>query len=117
MPWGDEAAELLDELLIERLSPEVTERIRAAKHEREEQRAEQARLEAERAQAVADLAEQAPTMTVDERDAEITRLQREYGFGVIDAEARAEIAAHPEPGADVEVDEGAGVDAEVEAAA
>ena len=107
VPWADEAAELLDDLLIERLSPEVTERIRAAKHEREERRAEEARREAEREQAVAELVEQAPTMTVEERRAEIARPQREYDFGVVDAETRAAIIAHPEPGGDVETEEGA----------
>jgi len=107
VPWADEAAELLDDLLIERLSPEVTERIRAAKHAREERRAEEARREAEREQAVAELVEQAPTMTVEERRAEIARLQREYDFGVVDAETRAAIIAHPEPGGDAKTEEAA----------
>ena len=101
VPWGEEAGELLDELLIERLPHEVTEPIRAAKHEREQQRAEQQRIEAERAHAVSELIEQAPTMTLEERRAEIRRLQREYDYGVLDAAARAEIEAHPEPGAQV----------------
>jgi ParB/RepB/Spo0J family partition protein len=105
VPWGEEAAELLDELLIERLSPEVTERIRAAKHERDQRRAEEHRHEAERAHAVAELVEQAPTMTIEERRAEISRLQHEYDFGVIDAENRAAMLADPEPGAEVGADD------------
>lgn len=101
MPWGEEAGELLDELLIERLPHEVTEPIRAAKHEREQRRAEQQRIEAERAHALAELIGQAPTMTLEERRAEIRRLQREYDYGVVDAETRAQVEAHPEPGARV----------------
>ncbi len=42
VPWSAQAGELLDELLIERLSPEATAPIREAKHKRETARAEAA---------------------------------------------------------------------------
>jgi ParB/RepB/Spo0J family partition protein len=99
LPWGEEAGELLDEILIEQLPEPVAEPIRVARDERAAQRAETARRERERDAVVGEFVERAPTMTCDERHAEIQRLRREYGFSALPHEVGARLMELPEPGA------------------
>jgi ParB/RepB/Spo0J family partition protein len=98
LPWGEEASELLDEILIEKLPQAIAEPIRIARDERAAQRAEEQRRERERDAVVADFVERAPTMTCDERRAEIQRLRREYGFSALPHEVGARLMAMPDPG-------------------
>src|SRR5439155_14334206 len=83
VPWRDEAAELLDELLVERLPHDAAEPIRRAKQEREAQRAADEKRDREKASVVAEFVERAPRMARDERQAEIQRLRREYGYSAV----------------------------------
>ncbi len=97
MPWRDEVEDLLDEIMIEKLPPEVADPIRAAKERREAHRAEEERRERERDTVVAAFIEQAPNLTCDERHAEIQRLRREYGFRALPPEQGRKLVELPEP--------------------
>lgn len=67
LPWGSEAAELLDELLIEKLPAATAEPIRVARGARTTRREDHERHQRERHIVVAAFVEQASTMTRDER--------------------------------------------------
>jgi ParB/RepB/Spo0J family partition protein len=97
MPWQGEVEDLLDEILVEKLPPEVADPIRAAKERRETQRAEEERRQRERAGVVAQFIEQVPSLTCDERQAEIQRLRHEYGFSAMPPEQSRKIMELPEP--------------------
>jgi hypothetical protein len=100
IPWRGEAEDLLDDILIEKLPPEVSAPIREAKERREAVRAEKERREREREGVVAEFIERAPTMTCDERQAEIQRLRREFGFRALPPEQSRKLMELPEPGQD-----------------
>jgi ParB/RepB/Spo0J family partition protein len=100
MPWAGEVGDLLDDILIEKLPPEVSDPIREAKERREAVRAEEERRERERDGVVAEFIERAPTMTCDERQAEIQRLRSEYGFRAMPPEQSRKLMELPEPGQD-----------------
>lgn len=118
MPWRNEAEDLLDDILIEKLAPELSAPIREAKEHREAQRAEEERRERERDSVVAEFIERAPTLTCDERHAEIARLRREYGFRAMPPEQSHKLMELPEPGqnADAAEPEAPDADAPVELA-
>ena len=97
VPWQGEVEDLLDQILIEKLPPEVADPIRAAKERREALRAEEERRERERDGVVAQFIEQAPSLTCDERQAEIQRLRHEYGFSAMPPEQSRKIMELPEP--------------------
>jgi len=96
VPWRAEAEDLLDEILIEKLPPEVADPIREAKERRAAQRAEEERRERERATVVAAFIEKAPSLTCDERHSEIQRLRREYGFSALPREQGRKLMELPE---------------------
>ncbi|HEX8086551.1 MAG TPA: hypothetical protein VF529_19850 [Solirubrobacteraceae bacterium] len=48
---------------------------------------------------VAEFVERAPSMTCDERQTEIQRLRREYGFSALPHEVGPQLMELPEPGA------------------
>lgn len=98
MPWRSEAEDLLDDILIEKLPPEVSAPIREDKERREAVRAEEERRERERDGVVVEFIERAPTMTCDERQAEIQRLRSEYGFRAMPPEQSRKLMELPEPG-------------------
>lgn len=98
MPWRGEAEDLLDDILIEKLPPEVSVPIREAKEQREAVRAEEERRDREREGVVAEFIERAPTMTCDERQAGIQRLRSEYGFRAMPPEQSHKLMELPEPG-------------------
>ncbi len=98
LPWAEEVADVLDEIVIEKLPEPAAEPIRVARDERAAQRAEEERRERERDAVVAEFVERAPTMTCDERQAEIQRLRREYGFSALPHEVGARLMELPEPG-------------------
>ncbi len=97
VPWQGEAEDLLDEILIEKLPPEVVDPIREAKEHREALRAEEERRERERDGVVARFIEQAASLACDERQAEIQRLRREYGFSAMPPEQSRKLMELPEP--------------------
>jgi ParB/RepB/Spo0J family partition protein len=97
VPWQGEAEDLLDEILIEKLPPEVADPIREAKEHREALRAEDDRRERERDGVVKEFLEQAPSLTCDERQAEIQRLRHEYGFSAMPPEQSRKLMELPEP--------------------
>ena len=97
VPWQGEVEDLLDEILIEKLPPEVADPIREAKEHREAVRAEEERRERERDSVVAQFVEQAPSLTCDERQAEIQRLRHEYGFSAMPPEQSRKLMELPEP--------------------
>jgi ParB/RepB/Spo0J family partition protein len=97
MPWQGEAEDLLDEILVEKLPPEVADPIREAKERREAHRAEEERRERERDGVVAQFIEQAPSLSCDERQAEIQRLRHEYGFTAMPPEQSRKLMELPEP--------------------
>jgi len=97
VPWRGEAEELLDEILIERLPEEITAPIARAKAKREAERAEEQRRERERDKDVRAFVKRAPQLTCDERQGEIQRLRREYGFSALDAVKGRELMELPEP--------------------
>lgn len=97
VPWRGEAEELLDEILIERLPEEITAPITQAKAKREAERAEEQRRERERDKDVRAFVKRAPQLTCDERQGEIQRLRREYGFSALDAVKGRELMELPEP--------------------
>ncbi|HEV3000426.1 MAG TPA: hypothetical protein VGW75_06775 [Solirubrobacteraceae bacterium] len=97
VPWREEAGDLLDEILIERLPHEVAEPIRQAKEEREALRAEEERREREKETAVAEFVERAPSLFRDERQAEIQRLRREYGYSALSHDVGVRLMELPEP--------------------
>jgi ParB/RepB/Spo0J family partition protein len=97
VPWQGEVEDLLDEILIEKLPPEVADPIREAKEHREAVRAEEGRRERERDGVVAQFIEQAPSLTCDERQAEIQRLRHEYGFSAMPPEQSRKLMELPEP--------------------
>jgi ParB/RepB/Spo0J family partition protein len=97
VPWQGEVEDLLDEILIEKLPPEVADPIREAKEHREALRAEEERRERERDGVVAQFVEQAPSLTCDERQAEIQRLRHEYGFSAMPPEQSRKLMELPEP--------------------
>jgi hypothetical protein len=97
MPWQGEVEDLVDEILIEKLPPEVADPIREAKEHREALRAEEERRERERDGVLAQFIEQAPSLTCDERQAEIQRLRREYGFSAMPPEQSRKLMELPEP--------------------
>ncbi|MFI4984893.1 MAG: ParB/RepB/Spo0J family partition protein [Solirubrobacterales bacterium] len=105
MPWRNEADDLLDDILLEKLPPEVSGPIREAKERREAERAKEARRERERDGVVAEFIERAPTLTCDERHAEIARLRREYGFSALPHEQGRKLMELPEPGASTDAAE------------
>jgi ParB/RepB/Spo0J family partition protein len=98
VPWRAEAEDLLDEILIEKLPPEVADPIREAKERRAAQRAEEERRARERDTVVAEFIEKAPSLTCDERHSEIQRLRREYGFTALPPEQGRKLMELPEPG-------------------
>jgi ParB/RepB/Spo0J family partition protein len=100
MPWRGEAEDLLDEILIERLPHDVAEPIRQAKEEREAQRAEEERRQREKDSVVAEFLERAPSLSRDERQGEIQRLRREYGYSAVPHDVGARLMDLPEPGGD-----------------
>ena len=97
VPWQGEVEDLLDEILIEKLHPDVADPIREAKEHREALRAEEERRERERDGVVAQFIEQAPSLTCDERQAEIQRLRGEYGFSAMPPEQSRKLMELPEP--------------------
>ena len=97
VPWQGEVEDLLDEILIEKLPPEVADPIREAKEHREALRAEDDRRERERDGVVKEFLEQAPSLTCDERQAEIQRLRHEYGFAAMPPEQSRKLMELPEP--------------------
>jgi ParB/RepB/Spo0J family partition protein len=97
VPWQGEVEDLLDEILIEKLPPEVADPIREAKEHREALRAEDDRRERERDGVVKEFIEQAPRLTCDERQAEIQRLRHEYGFAAMPPEQGRKLMELPEP--------------------
>ena len=99
MPWRDEAADLLDAILIERLPHEVAEPIRQAYEEREAQRAEEERRAREKDAVVAQFVERAPSLSRDERQSEIQRLRGEYGYSAVPHDVGARLMELPEPDA------------------
>lgn len=107
VPWQSEVADLLDEILIEKLPTEVHAPIRKAKEHREAVRAEEERRDRERDGMVAQFLEQAPSLTCDERHAEIHRLRREYGFSAIPPEEGRKLMELPEPDSTSETGENA----------
>ena len=98
VPWRDEAGDLLDEILIERLPHEIAEPIRQAKEEREAQRAEEERLQRDKDAAVAEFVERAPSLSRDERQAEIQRLRGKYGYSAVPHDLGARLMELPEAG-------------------
>ena len=116
VPWSGEVEDLLDAILIEKLPPEVSGSIREAKEQREAVRAEEERRERERDGVVAAFVEQAPSLTRDERHAEIQRLRGEYGFMAVPYSQSTQLMGLPEPG-DTEDAEPTDLDGESEAAA
>ncbi len=98
MPWQGEVEDLLDQILVEKLPPEISAPIREAKERREALRAEEERREREREGVVAEFIEKAPSLTCDERQAEIQRLRREYGFSALPPEQSRKLMELPEPG-------------------
>ena len=100
LPWSGDAADLLDDLLIEKLPPAIAEPIKVARDERAAQRAEQERRERERESVVAAFVERTPTMARDARQEEIQRLRREYGYTAIPHEVGAQLMELPEPDGD-----------------
>jgi ParB/RepB/Spo0J family partition protein len=99
MPWRDEAGDLLDEILIERLPHEVAEPIRQAKEQREAQRAEEERRQREKDSVVAEFVERAPSLSRDERQSEIQRLRGEYGYSAVPHDVGSRLMELPEPDA------------------
>lgn len=97
VPWQGEVEDLLDEILIEKLPPEVADPIREAKEHREALRAEEERRERERDGVLAQFIEYAPSLTCDERQAEIQRLRHEYGFSAMPPEQSRKLMELPEP--------------------
>jgi ParB/RepB/Spo0J family partition protein len=97
VPWRAEADDLLIELLLERLPHEATERIRQFKAEREQQRAEAEQRDRERDAQLASFAERAGAMTRVEREEEIRRLRREFGFDALPPSTAAPLLDLPEP--------------------
>lgn len=97
VPWQTEVEDLLDEILIEKLPWEVADPIREAKEHREALRAEQERRERERDGVVAEFVERAPSLTCDERQAEIQRLRHEYGFSAMPPEQSHKLMELPDP--------------------
>jgi ParB/RepB/Spo0J family partition protein len=97
MPWRDEAGDLLDDILIERLPHEAAEPIRQAKEEREAQRAEEERRRREQDAVVAEFVERAPSLSRDDRQAEIQRLRSEYGYSALPHERGRKLMDLPEP--------------------
>jgi ParB/RepB/Spo0J family partition protein len=97
VPWRNEAEELLDEILIERLPEEIAAPIAEAKARREAVQAEERRRERERDKDVRAFVKRAPELTRDERQAEIQRLRREYGFSALQAAKGRELMELPEP--------------------
>lgn len=97
VPWRDEAGDLLDEILIERLPHEVGGPIRQAKEQREAQRAEEERRQREKDAVVAEFVERAPTLSRDERQSEIQRLRGEYGYSAVPHDVGARLMDLSEP--------------------
>ena len=106
VPWRGEAEDLLDEILIERLPHEVAEPIRQAKKAREAQRAEEERRQRETEAAVAEFVERAPSLSRDERQAEIQRLRGEYRYTAVPHDVGVRLMELPEAaGAEAAPDE------------
>jgi len=97
VPWRNEAEELLDEILIERLPEEIAAPIAEAKARREAVQAEERRRERERDKDVRAFVKRAPQLTRDERQAEIQRLRCEYGFSALETAKGRELMELPEP--------------------
>jgi hypothetical protein len=97
VPWSGEVADLLDDILIERLPDNVAAPIRHAREERDQQRAEEERRERERDDVVAAFREQAASLIREVRQAEIQRLRREYGYSAVPHEVGAALMELPEP--------------------
>jgi ParB/RepB/Spo0J family partition protein len=97
LPWRNEAEELLDEILIERLPEQIAAPIVQAKARREAAEADERRRERERNKDVRRFVKRAGELTRDERQGEIQRLRREYGFSALDARAGRELMGLPEP--------------------
>jgi hypothetical protein len=97
VPWRDEAGDLLDEVLIERLPHEVGDPIRQAKEQREAQRAEEERRQREKDAVVAEFVERAPTLSRDERQSEIQRLRGQHGYSAVPHDVGARLMDLPEP--------------------
>jgi ParB/RepB/Spo0J family partition protein len=97
VPWRNAAEELLDEILIERLPEEIAVPVVQAKAKREAERAQEQRRERERDKDVRAFVKRAPQLTRDERQAEIQRLRREYGFSALEAAKGRELMELPEP--------------------
>jgi ParB/RepB/Spo0J family partition protein len=114
VPWRNEAEDLLDDILIEKLPPDVSAPITKAKERREAQRAEEQRRKRERDGVVAEFIERAPSLTCDERHAEIARLRHEYGFSAMPPKQSRKLMELPEPGesADAADPEATNADAE-----
>jgi ParB/RepB/Spo0J family partition protein len=97
VPWRGEAEELLDEVLIERLPEETAAPIAQAKANREAVRTEERRRERKRDRDVRAFVKRAAQLTRDDRQVEIQRLRREYGFSALDAGKGRELMELPEP--------------------
>jgi ParB/RepB/Spo0J family partition protein len=97
VPWQGEVEDLLDEILIEKLPPEVADPIREAKEHREALRAEEERRGRERDGVVKKFIERASSLTCDERQAEIQRLRHEYGFSAMPPEQSRKLMELSEP--------------------
>jgi ParB/RepB/Spo0J family partition protein len=97
VPWRSEAGDLLDEILIEKLPPDVTKPIREAREARDARRAEEERRERERDTVIAAFVDRAPGLSKDERQAEIQRLRGEYGLSALPLAKGRELMELPEP--------------------
>ena len=97
LPWSEEAADLIDELIIEKLPEAVGQPIRVARDELVAQRAEEERRVRERDAAVDAFAQSAGSMPRDARQAGIQRLRAEYGFTAMPQEVAAKLMELPEP--------------------
>lgn len=105
VPWNGEVEDLLDTILIEKLPPAVADPIREAKEDREAKQAEEARRERERDAVLAAFTERVPTLTRDERHAEIQRLRSEYGYSAVPSEEGRRFMELPEPDSPVAEDQ------------
>lgn len=97
VPWRAEVENLLDDILIEQVPPEVADPIREERERRAAQLAEEERRAREQDTVIAAFIEKAPSLTCDERHSEIQRLRREYGFTALPPEQSHKLMELPEP--------------------
>ena len=83
LPWTGDAADLLDELIIDVLPENITKPIRDARELRLAELEEAERAQRHRDELLLDLAERAASMTHTERQETIVRLRGEHGYSVV----------------------------------